>query len=102
MKEEGVRMPREIGTSFATPKRDPLQLFRSTEVVFVDGDASAILADKFPVPHEVLVIFEVGLQVPDVLEQAQVLLMPRMGHLYFGHETSPPLGNNFYFIPGKE
>jgi hypothetical protein len=81
---------------------DPLQLFRSTEVVFVDGDASAILADKFPVPHELFVVFKVGLQVSHVMEQTKVLLMPRMGHLYFGHETSPPLANNFDFIPGRE
>jgi hypothetical protein len=102
MEEEGVRMPRDIGTSFAAPNRDPLQLFRGTEVLFVDGDSSAILADKFPVPHELFVVFEVGLQVPHVLEETQVLLMPRMGHLHFGHETSPPLGNNIYSTPGKE
>jgi hypothetical protein len=100
MEKEGVRMPREIGTSFAPRNGDPLQLFRGTEVLFVDGDASAVFADEFPVLHELFVVFEVGLHVPHVLKQAQVLLMPRMGHLYFGHETSPPLRVMTLIYPG--
>jgi hypothetical protein len=49
------------------------------------GGSTAALADILRVLHEALIVREVLLEVPGILQEAEMLFVTRMGHLNLGH-----------------
>ena len=68
-----------------------LEFVRVTEVILAYSYPPAVSAYEFSVLHEVFKVIQVCLQVPDVLQQAKMVFVLRMGHFELSHIYLPPL-----------
>jgi len=52
----------------------------------LDSDAPAVFADEFSVFHQLFILLQFVLQKADVMQEAKMSLMARMGHFKIRHE----------------
>jgi len=62
-----------------------LKLFRSAEILIVCSHPAAVPADELPVFHQLSVLVQIRLQVPDVLQETKMFIMLRMRHFDLSH-----------------
>ena len=76
---EGVRKKegcfRVIGNILLKPSSGLLQFLRCTEICITSCTSAAFFAHEIGVSHKPLIIFYIGIEIADILKQAQVFFM---------------------------
>ncbi len=70
-----------------------LQLFRGAEVFFAHRNAAAPLADKLAIFDQLLVIVETRFKDTNIVQEAKMLLVLRMGHRDTGENVTNQHGS---------
>ena len=58
-------------------------------MLFVNGDGPAVFADEFSVFHQLFILLQFVFQKADVVQEAKMSLMARMGHMKISHGYHP-------------
>jgi hypothetical protein len=72
-----------------------------TETVGLSSHPAAFLANKFPIPDKLLVILEVGSDIPDVVRNAKMRPVPRVRCLQF-HRKRKPFCHASHLLPSAK